>query len=1652
MRNNEKKKISRISIALVLIAILILMEVIILHNNAVKVTAIEELNSKMQESGSNMHEVEFSTIATDYNHSIAIDKNGNLWGWGYHSIYSYEQIETTDYPVKLEIQGEFKEVSMSSTHRLAIDNNGNIWSWGDNTYGELGDGSTNSKNINEAIMLESDVKFKEVLAGSNYSLAIDEAGNLWAWGYNRSGQLGDGTNTNSYEPKQIKQDTQFNKIASAYNVSLAIDKAGNLWTWGDGTKEPNKIETSTKFKEISANEDHKLAIDTLGNIWAWGTNEYAQLGDGTTTSSVNPKKITSNTKFNKISAGFLYSLAIDETGNLWAWGNNSIGQLGDGTTTKVTKPKQVTTDKKFVNVQAGHGSIDTEICNLALDENGKIWSWGKNTYGQLGNAQASIYSTEMLLLNTISHYTKIDTGAYSHNLAIDKEGNLWAWGDNTYGQLGDRTTTNSDIPKQIMVGTKFKEIAAGEFYSLAIDTAGNLWAWGDNRDGQLGDETKTNSTEPKQISKGTKFTKVITGRYSSFAIDEAENLWGWGLNDNGQIGIGKDSNSGDHEILKPTKINEGVKYKEVAADANQTLAIDKAGNIWAWGESVNPTASSIVRSNIPINLNLELKLETLSNGENTRVAIDINGNLWKWENYDSENKMPTQLTNGTKFKKVSAGIYVGTDGVSYMALDEEGNIWTWGGNGIGQLGNGTTTNVDTPTKIENTTPITDISMGGGYALALDEEGNLWAWGNNSYLNSKYKLLGNPAFGNLSTAQVTQFSKDTKFVYENGENFIDEEGNLWYGSRKINIPSNEIKYSKASNHLILDQEGNLYAKGRNNYGQLGDGTNTDSDELKPIMSGRKFKEISDSEYHSLAIDQEGNLWAWGHNNCGQLGDGTNTDSNVPKLIKSNTKFDKIYASDDASLAIDTLGNLWAWGDNYSGELGDGTTRTKYNEPKQIMVGTKFKEIYISDNDYSLMIDTSGNLWGTGSLNSGSVKDETTKSTSTPIQILSGTKFNKVNGLMALDVDGKIWTSMVMNGGGNSQATSVSKRIENDVTLVDINIANGRSAIDNNGGLWLWGYLPTILYRQENYTEPQKITVMDYSYEVKFMDGTKTLKTQYVSEGKSATAPEVTPKEGYKFIGWDKPFDNITSDLIVNAIWERNTFTVTFKDGTERTDTQTVNSGESATPPNWTKPGYDLSWSEDITNITSDLTVNAIWTARADTPYKVIHHFRSLDTEVEGYIEEEEPKTGTTDTVTYELNGGTPNGTLTSKYTYGKEMILQTNRVTKEGYEFAGWYDNEELTGNPVTSIPATSTGDKTFYAKWIKNIFTVTFKDREERTDVQTINRGQNATAPNWTRAGYTLTWDTEFTNVTSDLTVNAIWTARSDTPYKVIHHFRNLDTEVEGYIDEEEAKTGTTDTVVTAEYKTREGFTKNENHPNKVETGTVTGDGSLILHLYYNRNTYNITYELNGGTQSSPLTNKYVYGKEMILQTNRVTKEGYTFAGWYDNEELEGSPVASISATSTGNKTFYAKWVEAEKEYYILSEIYNIDLTENTITKVSPETMSAEFLSKIDTNGQMKVVNARGEEITDTSLVGTGYKLQVTFKGEVHTYEIAVRGDLDGNGKITTTDLSIINQQILHKIELTGIRAKAADTDYNGRLTTTDLSMINQAVLRKIKL
>ena len=159
--------------------------------------------------------------------------------------------------------------------------------------------------------------------------------------------------------------------------------------------------------------------------------------------------------------------------------------------------------------------------------------------------------------NAISFYSQkiisCSSGAY-HTLAIDESGNLWAWGYNYCGQLGDGTTQEKYIPEQVMPTTKFKVAVAGFDYSMAIDESGNLWGWGTNNSGQLGNEAiKDNTSKPVQIRPGTKFRSVANYFSHTLAIDESGNLWAWGSNNKGQLGDGTGTDKSS-----PVKIKSGI--------------------------------------------------------------------------------------------------------------------------------------------------------------------------------------------------------------------------------------------------------------------------------------------------------------------------------------------------------------------------------------------------------------------------------------------------------------------------------------------------------------------------------------------------------------------------------------------------------------------------------------------------------------------------------------------------------------------------------------------------------------------------------------------------------------------------------------------------------------------------------------------------------------------------------------------------------------------------------------------------------------------------------------------------------------------------------------------------------------------------------------
>jgi alpha-tubulin suppressor-like RCC1 family protein len=357
-----------------------------------------------------------TSSAVLWGHSAVRSSDGTLRTWGANGFGQLGNNSTNDShsPVVL---GNYSSVAIGGGHTVAINNGGTVSTWGYNSNGQLGNNSTT--NSSTPILLDSS-KFggqaiTEVAAGSRHTLALASDGTVYAWGYNVNGQLGTGDTTDKAVPTLV---TDLNlkgitRIAAGGFFSLALDSNGNVWAWGDntygelgqGSTSPttsgvplevmdntgNALGTSVKVKNIAAGGSHALAIDTDGNIWAWGYNYYGQLGDGATTTQTTAVKVWSATGATAISAGLDHSLAVID-GVVYACGHNYNGQLGNG--------GALLSDTPFTTFQAITGSLPkfdsvNAVGNhsIAIDENGNVWMWGENAYGQLGDGTTTDRST-----------------------------------------------------------------------------------------------------------------------------------------------------------------------------------------------------------------------------------------------------------------------------------------------------------------------------------------------------------------------------------------------------------------------------------------------------------------------------------------------------------------------------------------------------------------------------------------------------------------------------------------------------------------------------------------------------------------------------------------------------------------------------------------------------------------------------------------------------------------------------------------------------------------------------------------------------------------------------------------------------------------------------------------------------------------------------------------------------------------------------------------------------------------------------------------------------------------------------------------------------------------------------------------------------------
>ncbi len=347
-------------------------------------------------------------------------------------------------------------ICAGAAHSLFLCGDGSVKSWGNNNDGQLGNGTNGGAFESYVPVPVSNISgVTAVYGGWGWNFALKNDGTVWAWGSNILGSFGNGNTTSSNVPLLINTLTNVSAIGAAPCAlsPLALKNDGTVMAWGsngsgqlgNGTSTdsyiPVAVNSLTGITAVAVGASHAMALKNDGTVWGWGSNFIGQLGIGNNTSVLSPVQINALTNVKAIQLASNTSAALKNDGSVWTSGANSNGELGNGTTLSSNVPVQLTSLSNVTAISAGNNFF------LALKSNGTVWAWGRNNAGQLGNG-TNVNSNVVVQVNSLSNVTSISAGGeFSH--AIKGDGTVWSWGSNGSGQLGNGTSTGSKVPLQI---------------------------------------------------------------------------------------------------------------------------------------------------------------------------------------------------------------------------------------------------------------------------------------------------------------------------------------------------------------------------------------------------------------------------------------------------------------------------------------------------------------------------------------------------------------------------------------------------------------------------------------------------------------------------------------------------------------------------------------------------------------------------------------------------------------------------------------------------------------------------------------------------------------------------------------------------------------------------------------------------------------------------------------------------------------------------------------------------------------------------------------------------------------------------------------------------------------------------------------------------
>ena len=1091
--------------------------------------------------------------------NAGIKNDGTLWAWPH---YKWWENSTDIPPILLDADTNWISLDSGSDHFLALKSDGTLWAWGNNTYGQLGDGTTVERTT--PIQVGTDTDWSFIAAGGYASFAIKTDGTLWRIGTTIQKVLIEQPWFKTpYHPawSQFTNDWSINRqsvnevgtfefttaidipISGTYNFQYSTDNlgsysiAGQTWTSSNNygsssnisiylsagthvlvasyTNNPqenpdnpggiaikitdesdNIIWTTVDYLNeqqgfncinVSTSGEHHLAIKSNGTLWAWGTNSTGQLGDGTTISKTEPIQIGTDNDWTEIATGRSYtgfaglyysgySYAIKSDKSLWGWGAGSR-LLSDSNFDDIsTTPQRLTTYLKWNRIHThafiSGGILDVTspkpiFCNTAhagetfgtpiatpeetnLTPTNTLWGWHRdnfikkvtgrsdlsygvpveqrdntwsdfNLFGRMFSAiksdqtnWAGRFDGSVDVLGSAWIKTSITNSGAPWNdgatiISIRNDGTLWS---NTYnGQFYNGALHPSPNPT-LFDSNIWTDIDAGVNHFLALKSDGTIWSWGWNAYGQLGDGTNVDRLTPVQIGTDSNWLSIFAIHIRSFAIKADGTLWAWGHNASGQLGDGTTV-----DRTTPTQVGTDTDWKTVASGGWHTLGVKTNGTLWSWGTQYTGE---------------------LGIGSITGTVLE-----------------PIQVGTETDWDDV-AGAYVIFNNAAYsFALKVDGSLWAWGSNYRLPITSSFAEFVTTPEKITTYLTWNKIEANGWHVGALLDASS-----------------PEPIFcGGISTGDV--FGSDVKIrddglysgvmawgLNTSGEVGIGETNPNFFSPVGIILDETSPKSVALNRHsLIIKADGTLWGWGRNDGGQLADGSYDNRTEPFQIGTENDWKAVSCGINFSIALKTNGTLWSWGANSNGMLGLGDYTNRTIPTQVGGDTNWHSISSGDYHTVALKTNGTLWVWGANYHGQLGDGTLEQK-NSPVQIGADANWRSISAGES-FTTAIKTDDALWAWGHNGNGQLGDGTGEMRLNPVQI--GTNYKLVSAgyvhTTAIKNDGTLW-GWGSNGNGEYGAGfqvpyPVQIGVDADWESVSTK-SQSTFAIKTDGTLWCTGY--------------------------------------------------------------------------------------------------------------------------------------------------------------------------------------------------------------------------------------------------------------------------------------------------------------------------------------------------------------------------------------------------------------------------------------------------------------------------------------------------------------------------------------------------------------------------------------------------------------------